>query len=708
MRRFACAFLTVWLVAGQGWAQPAQQTDQPVYMDADRLGYDQKNAIVLALGNVRVVQGKSVLYADRIAYYQNQNVVRADGNVRVEDTLRGETYYADEVRLKDDLKAGIIQDFRVRLADNSQFAAREARQISETQLELKKAVFSPCEICEDSAPFWQIKADEVHIDETEQKVEYEDLFLEFYGVPVAYSPYFSHPTPDADAKSGFLIPEYSQNSNLGANVRLPYYFALAPDKDLTLTPFLMTEEAPVMIGQYRQRTDSGYFEFEGSITNPQKRDDLGLQLSEREFRGHVMARGNAQINEAWRWGFDLQRATDDTYMRRYRFGSQDTLPSRVFLEGLYDRSYVSVNSMTFQGLQLNDDPDLEPYVIPLVDGYRESEAGFLGIEGLRHYQAANLQVIARQEGTQSRRLTLQSGVKLPLATAGGHLFDAQLNQRVDVTSAEQLGLASDVDGSAEHVRVLPQASLQWRYPLMKQWQHSSLTLEPTVKLIASPSGSNPEEIANEDNAIVEFTEANLFRLNPFPGLDTVDEGSRAAYGMRGQWLFNSGNNVQFLFGQSYQVEDDTPFPYNNDPGEHFSDYVGHVTFDYQPFKLSYRYRLDQEDFAPNSSSVGFQYRQNPFNLNVNYVTIEDDIFLDNRQEVLVGLGTQLTDEWSVNLQGRRDLLLDEMLYAGFGVVYQNDCFMLAAQFNRTFIRDRDIEPDNNVSLRVSFKGLNEL
>ncbi len=59
------------------------ETKQPVLMEALEMGYDQKNAIVIARGNVEVVQGDYLLLADKIIYYQNRNIVRAEGNVSV-------------------------------------------------------------------------------------------------------------------------------------------------------------------------------------------------------------------------------------------------------------------------------------------------------------------------------------------------------------------------------------------------------------------------------------------------------------------------------------------------------------------------------------------------------------------------------------------------------------------------------------------------
>ncbi|MCI5049257.1 MAG: LPS assembly protein LptD [Rickettsiales bacterium] len=673
-------------------------------MQADQLGYDQKNAIVVAQGNVEVAQGQTKLLAQRITYYQNYNVVRADGNVRVIDA-KGEVYYADQVQLRDDLMEGVVKRFRALMSDNSQFTAHEARRLSEDYVELTKALYTPCEVCEGESPFWQIKADKIAVDGKKQRVYYDDVTLEFMGVPVAYAPYFFHPTPEAERKSGFLKPEYSQSSNLGTMVKVPYYWNISPDMDATITPIFTSEEGIIMQGEYRQMFDDGQMQFNGSITYPDKRDAQGLVIDDREIRGHIFAQGYYNLDEHWRSGFDVQRSTDDTYLRKYRYGNHESLNSRIYTEGVYGRSYIDIEAMAFQGLRSTDDPDREPLILPLATGYYESDPMW---HGSRYFLSANTQVVTRDEGDKSARFSTSAGYKLPHVTEGGHVFESEMKVRTDVYSISETTLNNGQSYEGEEVRVIPQASLKWRYPLLKQWNESSLILEPTVLAVASTNGNNPDEIPNEDNRIVEFSDAVLFSTERFPGYDTVDEGSRIAYGMRGQWLMDDDTNVQFMFGQNFSFEDDTPYPYNNEPGESFSDYVGRLAVSYNPVTVAYRFRLDQHDFKPNTNALEVAYTSSSFSFRTHYVSLDNDNFLLEREEILMALQLALSDEWSINGSMRRDLLTESMIYAGGGLTYQNDCFMLQTGVNRSYIRDRDVEPDTNFTVRVAFKNLNSL
>ncbi len=49
-------------------------------------------------------------------------------------------------------------------------------------------------------------------------------------------------------KSGFLTPDYGHSSTLGYITGIPYYYALAPNADLTFSPVYMSEQGELWKG----------------------------------------------------------------------------------------------------------------------------------------------------------------------------------------------------------------------------------------------------------------------------------------------------------------------------------------------------------------------------------------------------------------------------------------------------------------------------
>ncbi|PZP86012.1 MAG: hypothetical protein DI582_04215 [Azospirillum brasilense] len=680
--------------------------DEPFAMEADEVGYDQANGIVVARGNVEVVQGANILNASQITYFQRRNLVQASGEVSVLQPS-GDVYFADYVELKDDMKQGVIRNFRARLADNSLFAANEARKVNPNVTDLKDAVYTPCNVCEDMEPFWQIKARDVQIDQGDETIRYANAHMEIYGVPMMYTPVLSHPTPDAEAKSGFLTPSYSRNSNLGTILQVPYYWRIAPDKDVLLTPWYSTDTGPLLQGDYRQLRDHGNYQLRFSGTFPEELDSAGNEIGGNEFRGHVYADGIEELSTYSRVGFNIQRASDDTYLRRYGFGDQRALFSRVYAEAAKDRNYATVEGLAIQGLRVTDDADTTPLVLPTFEGYYETDPYDYG---LTLHAFGNAQSLRRDEGVDQHRLSMTTGATLPVVTEGGHVFKTTASVRQDFYQTDNIlinGGAQEFSGS--NARTIPQAALEWRYPLIRSFGSDALTIEPIALAVAQPSGNNPQEISNEDNTLIELTDTNLFSLNRMPGLDTVDSGSRFAYGFRSQYLFAQGTSVDTLLGQNYNVDDDTPFPNSTAPGENVSDLIGRVALNYNPITLGYRFALDRKSFDSNRTEFTVGYSEPWFNIDAVYRSLDNNRYLRDSEEGIVNASMPIPglDEWSVYGGMRRDLALDQMVATNAGLVYQNECFNLYLQSLRTFTRDRDIEPSTQFTLRVGFKNLGE-
>jgi LPS-assembly protein len=140
-------------------------------------------------------------------------------------------------------------------------------------------------------------------------------------------------------------------------------------------------------------------------------------------------------------------------------------------------------------------------------------------------------------------------------------------------------------------RTLPQAALEWRYPLINTLARGSLVVEPIVLGVAQTNGHNPDTISNEDSRLIELSDTNLFSIDRVPGLDLYDSGSRIAYGVRSHYYDTSGVALDGLLGQNYDIAGDTPYPNSTRAGKDFSDYIGRISANYQPFTASYRFAI---------------------------------------------------------------------------------------------------------------------
>ena len=681
-------------------------SNDPVVLEADEMGYDQEHGIVVAQGKVEVAQGDYVVLADQITYYKNRDLVVAEGNVSVLQPS-GDVYFADRAELHDALKTGTIDAFKARMADNSLLVANAAHHLSPSVTKLDDVAYSPCKLCDDMKPFWQINAGDATVDQGIERVKYHDASMNILGVPVLYSPYLSHPTPDATAKSGLLTPQYkSTSASLGSVVKAPYYWRISEDKEAVVTPWYSSTQGLLLEEDYRQLTNNGSYHVRASQTNPSRIDASGNEVNGTQFRGHIFAEGNEKIDDHARIGFDINRTTDDTYLQRYGFGGQNALFSKAYVEAADGRNFALGQGLLIQGLRLNDNPRTTPAVFPMLQAYYQTTPAD---NGIRYHLAGDAQSITRQEGVNQRRLSITPGASLPIVTEGGQIFTTSLNLRQDFYNADNVpivGSSSQFNGST--MRTLPQAALEWRYPLMQQFGKETMTLEPIILGVLQNTNGNPAHISNEDNRLIELNDTNLFSLNRMPGLDTVDSGSRVAYGVRSQYLFAQQTSFDALLGQDYNVDSKTPFPNSTRAGENFSDYIGRVGMNYGIYSVAYRFALDKDDINMNRNEIvaGFATKAG-YVLNASYRSLDQNRYLTNSKEAVINGVLPFSDEWSIYGGSQRNLELNLPVNNRAGVIYKNDCFNLILDALRTYSSDRDIAPSTQYTLRIGFKNLGE-
>jgi LPS-assembly protein len=665
------------------------------------MSYDQDRGLVTASGNVEIVHGQRRMRADTVTYNQTTDIVSATGNIALTEP-GGERIFSDRMEVTGDLRDAVVEAVGILMTDRSRIAAVGGRYSAGTITEMRKGVYSPCELCETDPtrpPLWQVKAVKIVHDKTTKTIEYRDAWLEVFGVPVAYTPYLSHPDPTVKRKSGLLAPSFGGNSDLGLVLKVPYYFNISPTQDATLTALVTGSEGSGGIGEYRQRFMKGTLDATGSLVGGD---------SEEEIRGHIDAKGRFDIDDTWRLGFDAHRATDDTYLRRYGLGSPVSLNSRLFTEGFRKRNYFAANAYAFQGLRVEDDPGLEPLVLPLVDFNHVGEVDRFGGETVLD---VNLLAITRTDGTDTRRLSIRPGWRLPFIGPLGDAYKVSLSLNGDFYHADELPRQGKTKLTGFSNRIVPQVTVDWRYPFVRDGATFNHVVEPIAVVAYSPNGGNSVDIPNEDSTELEFDDTNLFSANKFTGIDRVEGGPRIAYGVKWGVYGKNGGNTSFFIGQSYRPRTDDTFAAGSGLDENFSDIVGRVSINPGKYlNLLYRTRFDGDNFTPKRNEVTLAAGIPAFNVNANYVFIEkqQDSEFAGREEIVYSASSQLNRFWRIAFSGVNDLVSNETRAIGARLIYENECIVLTTDARRTFFEDRDLKPSDEISFRVVFKTLGEV
>ncbi len=691
--------------------------DAPVDLEADNLTHDEGTQIVTATGNVELIQSGRILKADQVSYNLTTDRVRATGNVVLSER-DGTTYFADDVELTDDMKDGFVEGLNILLADGSRFTASEGTRTSGTVLEMKQASYTPCDPCKenpDNPPLWQLRAKQVRHDESEKRITYHDAWFEFAGVPLAYTPYFSHPDGSEKQKSGFLMPSVGFDSELGASYSQDYYWAIAPDKDATLGAIVATDANPVLTGEYRQRFNDARLRVGGSATYSDRTDSIAgvdTKVSD-EFRGHIEGDALWDINEKWRSGMRVNVTSDEQYLRQYDIDSEDVLENEIYAERFSGRNYLVGRALAFQDVRIRerqfDQPGVLPEVIARFYGDPNALMGGrwdVGLSALGLYRDGNGQDVIRgsmDAGWQRRYITSFGLV---------NKVDALLRGDVYSISDRDNAVINDTRDDTQ-TRGFAQANWEMSYPFVKRFDESEIVISPIASVTAGTNIDFDNDIPNEDSQDFTLDPTNLFEPNRFPGYDLIEDRSRATYGLRTGWYGDNGYRGEVFFGQSYRYEDDdNPFNVGSGLSEQKSDYVGQINLAFDSlFNLDYRFQLAENDFSSRRHELDAFAQWDRYQLGTQYfyaTSLEGTILSESREQIFPYARVRFYDDWYMSGSAWYDLGTDPGLRrATYGLDYQGQCLTFGVTAERNLTQDSSGDSGTEIMMRLGLKNLGE-
>ncbi len=685
--------------------------NEPVYYQADSATYDRDRGIVTLSGHVEIWQGQRVLRADKVTYDRNTDVAAARGHVVLTDP-NGQVMFADYAELSQGMKDGVLSNVRSQLAQNGKLAANGARRIDARVNDLSRAIYSACDACKSdpTAPLlWDVRARSAVQDVDNKRIEYYDAVIDMFGFPVAYVPYMTAPDPSQKRASGFLMPTPGYAKYLGAFLQVPYFWAIDGSSDATITPILSSKQYGALDLQLRHAFNDGTVTINTSVAQ-----DEGTVASD------LFAKGQFALTDEWRWGFDLERASSVNYFRDYQIpGMVDILTSTIYLEGFGQGSYSRLDMRAYQGLVSSIINTELPYVLPRYQYDYVGEPDALGGRSEVQFGAFN---VLRQIGTDTQRANLSVNWERPVTGALGDLWKLVLHVDSAAYDATKLNQQPNFSyaSSATTGQAMPTVALEGRWPLMRSGGGTQV-IEPIVQLIAAPRGSSygttrlpngtlalNSLIPNEDSMDFVFTDASLFALNRYPGVDRLEGGMRANVALHGTWYFGNGQQADALIGQGYRTNPDPAFPVNSGLSQTVTDVVSHVS--YTPneyFDIMARQRFAHQGFGLRFAdgiasagpswlkfSAGYLYeRYNPYTY---YDSVPTGILINNTSvpgqpllntgpinETTFGINTKY-GRWRLAANIQRDMHIDKMIYSGATATYEDECFIFSVNYYRRF------------------------
>ncbi|MGD9810376.1 MAG: LPS-assembly protein LptD [Sphingobium sp.] len=702
---------------------PLPASSEEVAFSADLLSYDNDADVVAASGNVQMLREGNRLRADKVLWNRKTGAVEASGNVSVTDA-DGNIAYGDRLDVTDSLKDGLVENLLLVMAEGGRLVARSGQRTNGVYM-LRQAAYSPCAV-EDSDgcpknPSWQIKAVKVRYDPARERVSYRGARIELFGLPLAILPGFSHPVGQGGG-SGLLMPDARINGVNGLEISLPYYLKLAPNRDLTLTPHIFTDQVPMIETEYRALIGKGAYRIGGYATSSTRSNSSqpGSPV-DRTFRGYVEAAGAYQVDPQWRLSGSLRRVTDRTFLRRYDISRDDRLRSTIQAERIDTNSYLSIAGWAVQTLRVGDEKGQMPIALPAID-YRLRLAD--PVFGGRVELQANSLAITRTQGQDTQRAFVSAEWAIRRLTGMGQEVSLTGYIRGDAyhSSDNLLNPVPAYAGkSGWQGRGIAAVAADARWPFIGSFLGGTQRITPRVQIVASPHIRNLA-LPNEDSRTVDLEDSNLFALNRFPGYDRFEDSSRITYGVE-YALDLKDFSLSSVVGQSYRINRrPTLLPDGTGLSERLSDIVGRTTVRYKDFiSVTHRFRVDKGDLSVRRNEIDAAIGSRRTYATIGYLRLDRNVTgraedISDREEVRLGARIAFARYWSIfgstviDLTGKREDPLTsadgfEPVRHRLGIAYQDDCLDIGLTWRRDYQSTGDARNNNTIQLRLAFRNL---
>lgn len=693
--------LALILAAFMGLAAPSLAQEAPALVaDSIIINPDQT---LIAQGAVEILYKGQRLTARRLTYNQQTNLLQIEGPIMLDDG-NGAVLLADSGELSSDFRNGILTSARLVLQDRLQIAAQQINRVDGRYTQLSRVVASSCQVCAaHPVPLWEIRAARVVHDQQARQLYYDHAQFRFAGLPILYLPRLRTPDPTLNRATGFLLPTFSKSSNLGFGVKLPYFIALGQSRDITLTPFVALNDAHALFLRYRQAFGAGSIELNGALAQD------GI-IASRDIRAYLFGTGTFDLGDKYRLGFQLETSSDNAVLLDYGISEKDRLASGIYLQRVTRDRYFDARLFKYKSLRTGDDNLVQPNLVGDLVFARRMTPDIIGGQALLTFDLHGLNR-ASTVPTDANGDGVTDGRDMTRATLGLSwrrqevLGNGMIAAATFALAADMIAVREDLAYPATITRTTPAAALDLRWPLVKSSKSGTQVLEPVAQLIWSPDTliASP----NEDSALVEFDEGNLFSFSRFPGSDIYERGLRTNLGVNWTDHLASGWTIRLSAGRVLRSDDLAQFSTGSRLAGTRSDWLLALQAQSADGLTVTNRGLFDDSLKFSKDELRLQLSRARYDLSANYVWLVADP-AEGRptatSELAIETAWRFREGWSASANGRYDFLAADPTRIGGSLEYRNECAAFNLSLSRRFTSSTTVKPTTEIGLAVRLYG----
>ncbi len=622
----------------------------PTFISGERL-FGRPDLETVIEGKAELRRADMVIKADRLDYDQPTDLARAQGHVRI--NRAGNVYEGPLLEIKLDAFEGFFNTPRYYfLKNDSHGEASKVDFIDDQRLVIHNATLTTCRRLPGPSwmPDWILRATTLSMDNEEDVGTAEGAVLSFKGVPLLPIPSLSFPLSD-QRKSGLLPPTLELDNVNGAVVSLPYYWNIAPNRDATITPTLMSKRG-VNVGtefRYLEADYSGRVQLDVMPNDPLRDSNrwgltYGHQTTLKNPLTQRLTDGGVALS------LNLNRVSDDNYWRDFTRASssltQRLLSNDLNLSWNNGPFASSARAVKWQTLQDVTAPIAQPYDLTQIST-RYTRNNVYGVDvsvvaDYSQFQTDPLRSVQPNANGQ-RVFSLLQASHPWIAPAGFITPKVQLH-------VTQYQLDAPLSTGASSVgRVVPTFSLDSGLVFERDTKLFGTalrqTLEPRAFYVNTPF-RDQNALPNYDSGANDFNFATIYSENAFVGNDRISDSNLLTLGVSTRFLNpTSGAEVaRFGVAQRLRFSDQnvTLLPTDAPASDRISDLLLGASVNWDPrwaFDSTVQYNPSTQQSV--RSTIGARYNPSLYRT----ITAAYRLQRDVSEQVDVGWQWPLNDLW---------------------------------------------------------------
>ncbi len=616
----------------------------PLFFEADNLEGEAGRS-TRATGSVRLSQGDLRVRADELTHTASDNTAKAVGHVRIR--RNGDVFSGPELTLKlDTLEGEFVRPQFWFSRTQAGGSAELVEFLGNNRMRAAQTTYSSCTPSNPDGtpaePAWSLKTSRVDLDFDANEGSADNAVIWFKGVPILAAPKLTFPLND-QRKSGWLPPSFDFDSKSGFELSAPYYWNIAPDKDMTLAPMMSVRRGMGLDAEYRYLTeqDSGVLHLIG-------RPDDRVAVRSRgmlDFANKGKLKSSTEVSPT---DYDIKwlRVSDDNYWKDFPHNLPSLTPrlydSHASIEkqlnerawGLGDsQTTVYANVQTWQTLR-DLDPLSDPKLSNIEAPYRREPQ--IGLRSRSRNEAG----LTWSLQSEFNRFTNSDAAKVQgnRAHVVGKLEQAfnlgglSLTPRLSLNSAHYDLDSTLANGQRTASRTLPtfsmDAAMVLERPVKLFERELTQTLEPRIQYVRTPF-RDQSQLPVFDSAPRDFNQYAIFSENAFTGVDRISDADQVTLGVSSRLIDPRNGTEAMRLGvvQKVLLADQRINPNGDGPiTQRLSDLLLLGSTSVVPnWTLDTVVQFDAQSHATAATSTGVRYSPGAFRtVGVNYRYTRDN------------------------------------------------------------------------------------